>query len=125
MAAGGDSPLTTRRDDDRRDAPRVNILGTLRAEALVTHPLDITDINGAGLQALSTFPFQLDVVHEFRLTLDGLTVVVKGRVVHSSVLELDQEGVLYRTGVHFVDATDATKQALELYANRLKQHREG
>ena len=122
-ADDGDSRSGAPGDAERRDALRIEILGTLRADVLLPQRLDITDISAAGLQAASSFPFQLDAIYEFRLTLDERVVVVKGRVVHSAVRDVDPDGVQYRTGVDFVDVADAVRHAIDNFARRLVKAR--
>jgi hypothetical protein len=123
MTATADPDAGAHGDAERREAPRIGILGTLRADVLFPQRLDITDISAAGLQAASSFPFQLDTVYEFRLTLEHMVVVVKGRVVHSAVREIDPHGVEYRTGVDFVDVAEGTRAALDTFARRLVEQR--
>jgi hypothetical protein len=110
---------------ERRDALRIDILGSLRADVLIPQRVEITDISAAGLQVASPFPFQLDAIHEFRLTLDQSTVIVKGRVVHSAVTGVDPDGVQYRTGIDLVEVPEAVHRALERFARRLVEARQG
>jgi hypothetical protein len=91
---------------DHRDGHRIQILGQLRGEVMVFQAITITEISRGGVQIESNFPLQLDSLHEFRLGLGERSVVVKGRVVHCSISDVDQEHVVYRSGVEFVDAAD-------------------
>jgi hypothetical protein len=118
-----DSPSGAPRGVERRDALRIDILGTLRADVLIPQRIEITNISAAGLQAVSSFPFQLDAVHDFRLTLDDRIVVVKGRVVHSAVRDIDPEGVEYRTGIDFVDLAEDIRREIDSFAARLADRR--
>src|ERR687888_1691109 len=92
------------RIEDKRDTERVQILGELRGEVTVFQPMAIKEISRGGAQVETGFPLQLDSLHEFRLTLGDRSVVVKGRVAHCSISDVDQELVLYRSGIEFVDA---------------------
>jgi hypothetical protein len=89
---------------NQRDGERLEILGDLRGEVMVFQHMAIKEISRGGAQVETTFPLQLDSLHEFRLTLGDRSVVVKGRIVHCSISDVDQEAVLYRSGVEFVDA---------------------
>src|SRR5438876_512228 len=41
-----------------------------------------------------------------RLTLGDQSVVVKGRVVHCSISDVEQEGVVYRSGIEFIESSE-------------------
>lgn len=91
---------------DHRDGGRIQILGQLRGEVMVFQAITITEISRGGVQIESAFPLQVDSLHEFRLGLGDRSVVVKGRVVHCSISDVDQEKVVYRSGVEFVDPSE-------------------
>src|SRR5919198_5910990 len=94
------------RIEDKRDTERVQILGELRGEVTVFQPMAIKEISRGGAQVETGFPLQLDSLHEFRLTLGERSVVVKGRVAHCSISDVDQELVLYRSGIEFIEPSD-------------------
>jgi len=52
-------------------------------------------------------------------------VVLKGRVVHSSVIDLDQDTVVYRSGLEFVEVPPRVITALTDYVAGLKTRRSG
>lgn len=93
-------------DENKRDTERIQILGELHGEVMVFQPMVIKEIARGGVQVETGFPLQLDSLHEFRLTLGDRSVVVKGRVVHCSISDVDQEIVLYRSGIEFVEPSD-------------------
>jgi len=92
--------------DNKRDTERLQILGELHGEVMVFQPMAIKEISHGGAQVETGFPLQLDSLHEFRLTLGDRSVVVKGRVVHCSISDVDQEVVLYKSGVEFVEPSE-------------------
>ncbi len=92
--------------ENKRDTERLEILGELHGEVMVFQPMAIKEISPGGAQVETGFPLQLDSLHEFRLTLGDRSVVVKGRVVHCSISDVDQEVVLYRSGVEFVEPSE-------------------
>src|SRR5919204_6948643 len=94
------------RPEDKRDTERVQILGELRGEVTVFQPMAIKEISRGGAQVETGFPLQLDSLHEFRLTLGDRSIVVKGRVAHCSISDVDQELVLYRSGIVFVEPSE-------------------
>ena len=94
------------RREDSRDSERVEILGELRGEVTVFQPMAIKEISRGGAQVETGFPLQLDSLHEFRLTLGDRSVVVKGRVAHCSITDVEQELVLYRSGIEFIEPSE-------------------
>jgi hypothetical protein len=93
-------------DPNKRDDERIQILGELHGEVMVFQPMVIKEIARGGCQVETGFPLQLDSLHEFRLTLGDRSVVVKGRVAHCSISDMDQEIVLYRSGIEFVEPSE-------------------
>jgi hypothetical protein len=91
---------------DKRDAERILILGELHGEVMVFQPMAIKDIGRGGVQVETTFPLHLDSLHDFRLTLGERSIVVKGRVTYCSISDIEQEGVLYRSGVEFIEPSE-------------------
>jgi PilZ domain-containing protein len=91
------------RREDSRDCERVEILGELRGEVTVFQAMAVKEISRGGAQVETGFPLQLDSLHEFRLTLGNQSVVVKGRVAHCSITDVEHELVLYRSGIEFIE----------------------
>src|SRR6266850_4649568 len=94
------------RGGNKRDTERVEILGDLHGEVMVFQPMAIKEISRGGAQIETGFPLQLDSLHDFRLTLGDRSVVIKGRVAHCSISDVDQEVVLYLTGLEFIEPSD-------------------
>jgi hypothetical protein len=94
------------RPEDKRDTERVQILGELKGEVTVFQPMAIKEISRGGAQVETSFPLQLDSLHEFRLTLGDRSVVVKGRVAHCSITDVEQELVVYKSGIEFIEPSD-------------------
>jgi hypothetical protein len=91
---------------DKRDSERILILGELHGEVMVFQPMAIKDISRGGAQVETTFPLHLDSLHDFRLTLGDRSIVVKGRVSYCTISDVEQEGVLYRSGIEFIEPSD-------------------
>src|SRR5437667_9975007 len=91
------------RPENKRDTERVQILGELRGEVTVFQPMAVKEISHGGAQVETNFPLQLDSLHEFRLTLGDRSVVLKGRVAHCSISDVEQELVFYLSGIEFVE----------------------
>ena len=92
--------------EDKRDTRRIEILGELRGEVMVFQPMAIREISRGGAQVETAFPLQLDSLHDFRLTLGDQSIVIKARVAHCSISDVDQEVVLYRSGIEFIEPPD-------------------
>jgi hypothetical protein len=109
--------------DDKRDGERLAILGQLHGEVMVFQPTTIREIGRRGVQLETAFPLQLDSLHDFRLTLGDRSVVIKGRVVHCSISDVDQELVTYRSGVEFVDMSDRIDAVLTGFLDSIRAER--
>jgi hypothetical protein len=94
--------------DEKRDTERFKILGQLQGEVMVFQPMVVREVSRTGAQIESAFPLQLNSLHDFRLTLGARSIVLKGRVVHCSISDVDQEVVVYRSGVEFIEPSDRT-----------------
>ena len=74
---------------------------------MVFQPMLIREISRAGATVETRFPLHLNSLHDLRLTLGDKSVIVKGRVVHSRISDVDQDIVTYRTGLEFVERPSA------------------
>jgi hypothetical protein len=98
--------------EDKREGERINILGELHGEVMVYQPTAIREISRRGAQVETRFPLQLDSLHEFRFTLGERSIVMKGRVVHCSISDVDQDVVLYRSGIEFIDPPERVSSVI-------------
>src|SRR6476469_9973175 len=119
----GDQPIDEEKVDDKRDTERIEILGELLGEVMVYEPMAIKEISRGGAQIETGFPFHLDSLHDFRLTLGDRSVVVKGRVVHCTISDVEQELVLYRTGIEFVEPTEHVATAISNFIDAVEAGR--
>jgi hypothetical protein len=108
---------------DKRDSERIPILGELHGEVMVFQPMAIKEISRGGAQVETGFPLQLDSLHEFRLTLGDRSVVVKGRVAHCSISDVDQELVLYRSGIEFVEPSERVFSVIAEFIEAIRSGR--
>jgi hypothetical protein len=109
--------------EDKRDNERIEILGELHGEVMVFQPTIIKEISRGGAQVETTFPLHLDSLHEFRLTLGDRSIVVKGRVAHCSISDVEQEGVLYRSGIQFIEPSDRVFSVIADFIEAIKTGR--
>ena len=107
----------------KRDGERIQILGELHGEVMVFQPVAIREISRGGTQVETAFPLQLDSLHEFRLTLGDQSIVVKGRVAHCSITDVDQEVVVYRSGIEFIETPERIEDVIEAFIEAIKDGR--
>jgi hypothetical protein len=109
--------------DKKRRTERFEILGGLPGEVMIFQPIAIKEISVGGAQVETAFPLQLDSLHDFRLTLGDRSVVVKGRIVHCSISDVDQELVVYRSGLDFVEVSERVAEAIREFMAAIKDGR--
>jgi hypothetical protein len=90
---------------------------------MVFQPMAIKEISRGGAQVETAFPLQLDSLHELRLTLGDRSVIVKARVAHCSISDVDQELVTYRSGVEFVEPSDRVYSVISGFIDSIKDSR--
>lgn len=112
------------RPEDKRDTNRVSILGEMRGEVTVLHPMAITEISQGGAQVETSFPLQVDSLHEFRLTLGERSVVVKGRVAHCSITDVEHELIVYRSGIEFIEPPERVAAVVLEFLNAVRAGRQ-
>jgi hypothetical protein len=88
---------------DKRSVDRIPIAGGAGGEATVFHPMTILDITERGARIEAAYPLRNDSLHDFRLMLNGPSVVLKGRIVYCQVGDLRAGIAFYRCGVEFVN----------------------
>jgi len=99
-------------DSPIRRTQRIEILGELQGEVMVYEPMAITEISRAGAQVETSFPLQIGSLHEFRLVLGDRSVVVKGRIVHAHVCDVEDHATIYRSGIEFVQPSERIVDAV-------------
>lgn len=90
---------------------------------MVFLPMAITEIARGGVQVETPFAFQIDSIHELRLALGERPIVVKGRVTHCSIVDVEQEFVRYRTGLEFVDLPARLVEVIAAFVETTKNDR--
>jgi hypothetical protein len=110
---------------DKRDAERVPILGELQGEMMVFQPMLIKEISRGGVTIETRYPLHLNSLHDVRLILGHTSVILKGRVVHSRISDVDQDIVAYRTGLEFIEPTERVVKAVSDYLDTVKADRSG
>jgi hypothetical protein len=111
--------------EENRSGERTRILGELQGEIMVFQPLRVTEISHGGASVDTRFPLQLDSLHDLRLTLGADSVVVKARVVHSRISDVDQDIVTYRSGMEFIGVPDRVAAAIAAFLDAVRASRGG
>ena len=112
-------------ESDKRDTERVLILGDLQGEITIFEPLQFKEISRGGASVETRFPLSLNSLHDLRLTLGPKSVVLKGRVAHSRISDVDQEIVTYRSGIEFVEPSERVRAVISEFLETLKARRSG
>lgn len=101
----------------------MEILGDLHGEVMVYQPMAVREISHGGALIESSFPLQLDSLHDVRLELGDDSVVVKGRVVHCSIADMDREFVAYRSGLEFIQPSAGVRDVIAGFIAAVKAGR--
>ncbi len=109
--------------DEKREGERVPILGELLGEVMVFEPMAVKEIGIGGVQVETRFPLQLNSLHDLRLTLGSRSVVVKGRVAHCRISDVDQDVVTYRSGLEFIETSDRIEGVISDFLDTIKTSR--
>ena len=89
---------------------------------MVFQPTTVQQVSHGGMQVETIFPLQLDSLHDFRLTLGDISVVVKGRVAHCSISDVIGDVVTYRSGVEFVEPSEHVSGAIAHFVDELAKN---
>ena len=111
-------------DENKRDTERLDDSGRAarRGHGL---PADGDQGNRSRRRHRSrhSFPLQLNSLHELRLTLGDHSIIVKGRIVHCGISDVDQELVTYRTGIEFVEPPERVRDVITDFIDSIKSRR--
>lgn len=109
--------------ENSRRTRRVELAGILDGAVTVLHPAHVTELGIDGMRIETTVPLPLNSLHDFRFDLDGQTIVVRGRVVHERVSDVERDAVRYLSGIEFVEPSQHVTAAIEGFIDRLLRHR--
>jgi PilZ domain len=108
---------------EKRDRERVEILGELHGEVMVFQPLSIREISRGGCLVETSFPLHINSLHDIRLSLGEQSIVLKGRVAHCRISDVDQEIVHYRSGIEFIEPSDRIREVIVGFIEAIKAGR--
>ena len=86
---------------------------------------DSLGISRGGASVETRFPLALNSLHDLRLTLGSKSIVLKGRVAHSRISDVDQEIVTYRSGIEFIEPSERVREVIAGFLDTLRAHRSG
>ena len=109
--------------EEKRDRERIEILGELHGEVMIFQPLSIKEISRGGCNVETSFPLHLNSLHDIRLTLGDRSVVLKGRVAHCRISDVEQEIVMYRSGIEFIEPSDRIREVIAEFIEAIKSGR--
>lgn len=109
--------------DDRRSRPRIEMLGGSSGEVTVVQPLRLVEMSARGAQVEIEHALAIDSLHDFRVHLGAQVVVVKGRIAHCRLHEVEPDRVVYRAGVEFVGPAPHAFEAIERHLEALQAAR--
>ena len=104
---------------------RLEILGELGGEVMVFQAMSVKDLSATGARVETPFAFQLDSLHELRLTLGDQSIVVKGRVAHCQISDVEHEQLSYHAGFQFVDLSERAQDAIKQFLETVRSERRG
>lgn len=110
---------------DKRTGDRVPILGELQGEIMVFQPMTIREIGRGGASVETRAPLHLNSLHDLRLTLGERSLVLKGRVVHCRISDVDQDIVTYRSGLEFIEPSERVSAVIDEFLESVKTDRSG
>jgi hypothetical protein len=115
--------MSADRSDEKRERERIEILGELHGEVMLFQPMSIKEISHGGAQVETSFPLHLNSLHDIRLTLGDRSIVLKGRVAHCHISDVDQELVTYRSGVEFIEPSERVRAVITEFIDAIKAGR--
>ena len=90
---------------------------------MIFQPLSIKEISHGGCLVETAFPLHLNSLHDIRLTLGEQSIVLKGRVAHCRISDVDQEVVHYRSGSSSSSSSDRIRDVIVEFIEAIKAGR--
>jgi PilZ domain len=109
--------------EDKRDGTRVAMINRLEGEVMVFQPMVIKEVSLRGALVETKYPLHLNSLHDVRLELGERSVIVKGRVVHSQISDVDDDVLVYWTGLEFVEPSDHVSRAISEFLTSVRADR--
>lgn len=111
--------------DQERRYERLTILGQLTGAIMVFEPMTVKVLSAGGAAIETRFPLPLESLHDIRLSLPDQSIVLKGRVVHSHIVDVDGDIVTYVSGLEFVEPSERVRTVIDEFLETVKARRAG
>jgi len=98
--------------EEQRDGARVAVISRLDGEVMVFQPMLIKQVSLRGALVETRFALNLNSLHDLRLELGARSVIVKGRVAHSQISDMDGDVLVYWTGIEFIEPSEHASTAI-------------
>jgi hypothetical protein len=98
-----------------RQHARITPEESVGGEVLVPRPLVISNISVAGVRIETPDPLPLNSIRTLRLHLAGRSVVVRGRVCHTTATADGRR--MHVSGIEFLEVSDEVRAAIEAYVS--------
>jgi hypothetical protein len=95
----------------------------LHGEVMIFQPLSIREISYGGCLVETAFQLHLNSLHDIRLTLGDKSVVLKGRVAHCRISDVEQEIVHYRSGLEFIEPSERITSVIKEFIEAIRTGR--
>jgi hypothetical protein len=109
--------------EEKRVDTRVAMISRLEGEVMVFQPMAIKEVSLRGALVETRFPLHLNSLHDLRIELGERSVVVKGRVVHSQIADVDDDVLIYWTGIEFVEPSEHVSLAIAEFLDSFRAER--
>jgi hypothetical protein len=110
--------------DERRRDERLRILGSLQGDVTIVQPVRVMDISINGASVEIERPLVIESLHDFRLPLGEVSVVVKARVAYCRISDIWPDHVIYRAGVEFINVQPQVREAIAQHISDIKAARQ-
>lgn len=110
-------------DQERRSGDRLDVPADLHGEIMVFQPMRVRELSRTGAQIEVAVPLHVDSLHELRLTLGLRSVVVRGRVVHCRIRQVDHEQVVYSAGLQFIEPSAHVEAVIASFVSSMQEPR--
>jgi hypothetical protein len=109
--------------DEKREGARVAMISRLEGEVMVFQPMTIKEVSLRGALVETRFALNLNSLHDLRIELGERSVVVKGRVVHSQIADVEDDVLVYWTGIEFVEPSEHVSIAIAEFLKSVRAER--
>ncbi len=108
--------------DEKREGARVAMISRLEGEVMVFQPMTIKEVSLRGALVETRFALNLNSLHDLRIELGERSVVVKGRVVHSQIADVEDDVLVYWTASSSLNRPNTSRLLLRNSSSRFARN---